>query len=490
MLDARTKYSELPEAKKKRYKKDPFLFIKEVLGIKLDVPQENIINACLEDRKIAIAGSAGCGKSCAIISYLLWMSTCNEPCKTMVFYPTMGQAKSVFGGEIQVLFDGAKYNLECKVSSSGAVQFENGSDVSILSFNTIKKGNTRSYGRHSRNWHLVYADEMQTITREMAMAFDDIATSKNSKVICSGNPLKEETEFHKMFAKDSEYRGVSISIKDTINFIEGREVIPGLSGREYEERMRKTYGELSDIYVNRCLGEFAKLSSANYVEGDAIVPYDMVKNAMERQRVKKVKEDDPMLKYLNPVLYDKRWGIDPAGFLGENSTVIVERDGLRARKLKEWQTAGVGEIANWVINAWKAEEHKPEICIDYGGVGDGLVSLLMADPDIAPFVRAIYTGTTSDYKERYYNIKAEGYFNMRTWIAYAKIEHDKSFYEIATITYHPDNRGRLTIESKSDRNNAGKTTDTAEALLQTFLSRYAKQNSVITGKLKTYTFNT
>ena len=104
---------------------------------------------------------------------------------------------------------------------------------------------------------LIVLDEACGIAPQIwKTAIEGLVTNDRVKVLAIGNPTDPESEFARCFEPDSGWNCITIKVQDTPNFIEGREVIPGLAGRGYEQRLRKRYGVDSSEYRIRVLGQF------------------------------------------------------------------------------------------------------------------------------------------------------------------------------------------------------------------------------------------
>jgi|GEM_PF-574667 len=78
-----------------------------------------------------------------------------------------------------------------------------------------------------------------------------------ARVALFSNPTRTEGEFFRAFhEKAAFYKTLQVSSEETPNVREGREVIPGLAGREWIEEKKVEWGEDSAFYKIRVRGEF------------------------------------------------------------------------------------------------------------------------------------------------------------------------------------------------------------------------------------------
>jgi len=176
------------------------------------------------------------------------------------------------------------------------------------------------------------------------------------RFLAIGNPTSASGDFVECI-KSSLYHHITISVFDTLNYIEDRNVIPGLSGREFVEFVKRKYGENTAYYKSRVLGEIPD------EDVDALLPYSEIEKAIDRQ-IDKWNFDKRF------VVWDVADGGDDAhqiyGFL---NTDVIECVTLRGKKVEEaepyvWQTLkkingncividgdGIGRVAIGLVNS-------------------------------------------------------------------------------------------------------------------------------------------
>ena len=113
---------------------------------------------------------------------------------------------------------------------------------------------TGMQGYHNDNVLLIF-DEAAGIMSKIWEAAEALMTSGFVRMLAIGNPTSAFGEFIQTFEPGSGYHPIVIGVKDTPNYKSGQELIPGLSGRRYEEAMRKKYGVNSNVYRTRVDGE-------------------------------------------------------------------------------------------------------------------------------------------------------------------------------------------------------------------------------------------
>ena len=136
---------------------------------------------------------------------------------------------------------------------------------------------------------LVIVDEASGVPVEIFEAIDGL---KPDRALLIGNPLTNEGRFASSF-KEPGVSKIHISAFDTPNVIARENIIPGLITIEDINKFKNRYGEDSDVYRVRVLGEFPK------ADVDTVISVDEVATAMERE----VKV---------PKYWEKKMGVDVA----------------------------------------------------------------------------------------------------------------------------------------------------------------------------------
>lgn len=131
------------------------------------------------------------------------------------------------------------------------------------------------------------------------------------RFVLIGNPNQNSGDFYDAF-RDPAFNKLHISAFDIPNVKERRQVIPGLITHEWVEEMRLKYGEDSDIYRVRVLGEFPQQST------DTLISIDLIEKAFSADR-ERYGEDEII-------------GLDVARF-GDDESAFVYRKGNFAKVL-------------------------------------------------------------------------------------------------------------------------------------------------------------
>lgn len=166
-------------------------------------------------------------------------------------------------------------------------------------------------------------------------------------------------------------------------------------------------------------------------------------------------------------------GVDVA--LGDtDKTAIIRRKGRLAYNLETHRNLNTMEIAGLLKRI--IEEEKPyRVYIDCIGVGAGVVDRLREHG--YSFVEGINVARSANLKDKYRNLRAELWDEMRSWLIQempVQIPDDDTLHgDLTNLGYKYDSSGRLQIESKEDLKKRGMPSpDTSDALSLTFYAGF------------------
>ena len=162
-------------------------------------------------------------------------------------------------------------------------------------------------------------------------------------------------------------------------------------------------------------------------------------------------------------------GVDPA-ITDHDRTAIIRRKGRSAYNLETHFNLNTMEIVG-AIRRIIDKERPDKVCIDCIGIGAGIVDRLL---EIGyKCVEGVNVARTANDKDKFRNLRAELWHDMREWLAQdAPVQipdSDELLGDLTSLGYKFDSSGRLQIESKDELRKRGmKSPDTADALAITF----------------------
>lgn len=424
-----------------KIRKDPVFFVEKVLGNPLWEKQKEILEAVRDHHEVAIRSCHASGKSYVSGRIVHWWLNAHTDSVVITTAPTFRQVKEVLWREIKGSVSGKKIYKESAVLDTKI-------DISpqwfALGLSTDKPDQFQGF--HSPHL-MVLIDEASGIQPEIEEAIDGLTPEK---IVRIGQPLSTVGRFADAFRMQGVHK-IRISAYDTPNVKEGKVLIPGLINALDVENFKIRYGEDSNVFRVRVLGEFPTQDS------DALISVDDIAKAMERDVS------------VQPQ-FEKKLGVDVARFGNDRSALIVRQMEKVVRK-EMFYSMDTMQIAGHALRIAKEEHIRPEnIFVDVIGVGAGVFDRLKEQGWNATPVNV--AEAPSD-KENYLNLRAELYAaKVKPWVKTADIPKDDDFYELANIKYKFSSTGKLQIESKEDMKKRGiESPDVADALMLTFAEK-------------------
>jgi len=428
------------------YRTDPVLFVKEVLGVEPDEWQKDFLTAVASgERKISIRSGHGVGKSTTASWAMLWFLLTRYPVKVVVTAPTSAQLYDALFAElkrwvkelpqpIQELLDVKQERIELKASATEA----------FISARTSRAEQPEALqGVHSDNVMLV-ADEASGVPEAVFEAAAGSMSGHNALTILLGNPVRSSGFFFETHNRlKDEWWTRRVSCLDSTRV-----------SKEYVQDMKSRYGEESNAYRIRVLGEFPRS------DDDTIIPMELLESAKHRDT--RAYEDAPII-----------WGLDVARF-GSDSSVLCKRQSNVVQTLERWRNLDLMQLTGAVVAQYEACDHKnrpAEILVDSIGLGAGVVDRLR---ELKLPCRGINVSESPAMGGTYLNLRAELWHKAKAWLEKrdCKIPNNEDLIgELATVRYTFTSNGKIKIESKDDIRRRGlKSPDMADAFVLTFAS--------------------
>lgn len=439
-----------------RYEKNAALFVEEVLGMDgrdedhtIDPEQRQLLDwVSAGERRISIRSGHGVGKTCALAWVIVWQNVCIYPQRTVATAPTGGQ---LFGALAKETFIWLKklpkplYDL-FDIKAEGFCLLAD-KDDSNTEFRTSRAETPEALaGVHAeRGRVLLIADEGSGVPDPVFEAASGSMSARNAMTIIAGNPVRLTGFFHDTHTKlRDHWKTLHISC------VGHRRISP-----DYIEDMKRRYGEDSNAYRVRVLGEFPK------ADNDAVVPYDLMTLALTRD--------------VQPTNVRPIWGIDVGGGgKGSDGSALAKRKGnVLLEPVKEWGALEVMQLVGKIKQEWDATPlaERPEvILVDSIGLGAGVVQRLQ---EIELPARGVNVSETPALRDQYANLKAELYFRVREWFFARDCSlrgDEETGVQLCAVNFMPPtSAGKTRIEPKNEtRKRLGRSPDKGEAFLMTF----------------------
>ena len=280
-----------------RYHDNPVLFVREVLGVDPDGWQVNFLNAIARgDRKISVRSGHGVGKSTASSWAMLWFFLTRSPVKVVVTAPTSAQLFDAMFAELKRWINELPELLNNMIEvKQDRIVFKSAPNEMFISARTSRAEQPEALqGIHSEHVMLV-ADEASGVPEAVFEAAAGSMSGHSAVTLLLGNPTRSSGFFFDTHNRLSgEWTTFRVSCTDS----------PRVSD-EYVSEMMSRYGEDSNAFRIRVLGEFPRS------DDDTMIPMELIDGARQR--------DVTHNKYA-PVV----WGLDVARF-GSDSSAPCKR---------------------------------------------------------------------------------------------------------------------------------------------------------------------
>ncbi len=437
----------------------PLLFVLEVLGATPDEWQERVLLAYGRlERRISIRSCHGPGKTALAAWLVVYNLACRFPQNTVATAPTGGQLYDALFKEVKVwlgrlpeavqgLFDVTAKRIELRAAP----------EESFFSARTSRAEKPEALqGIHCEGGHvLLIADEASGVPESIFEAAAGSMSGHNATTLLLSNPVRTSGFFF-----DTHHRlrdmwfTAHVSHKDSARVSD-----------DFIRDIARRYGEDSNAYRVRCLGEFPKSDL------DTVIPYELVIAAQEREIV------------VNPFAPEV-WGIDIAR-QGDDMNALVRRKGkVILPDILTWRSNDLMQTSGRIKALWDQtmpSQRPQEILIDEIGLGAGVVDRLR---ELKLPVRGINVAEAASISERYRNLRSELWFKGREWLAAKNCQLPPSSgcaddpaeqlgSELVIPKYTFTSSGKLAVEGKLDMKKRGyPSPNIADAFLLTLAVDY------------------
>jgi len=217
---------------------------------------------------------------------------------------------------------------------------------------------------------------------------------------------------------------------------------------EFVEEIKLRYGEESNAYRIRVLGEFP------LADDDTIIPIHLAEAARDR--------DIEVPENTQPI-----WSLDVARF-GTDRSVLCKRTGPVVTELTHWQGLDLMQTVGRIKGEYDGlplSLRPAELLVDSIGLGAGVVDRLR---ELGLPTRGINVSEAPSMKGTYQNLRTELIFKVRGWLEErgSKLPANEDLIaELTSIRYSFSSAGKMKAESKDDMRRRGlRSPDLADAL--------------------------
>lgn len=447
-----------------RYADEPVLWVRECLGADPDPWQVKVLRAYQRaispqatdrDRRISIRSGHGPGKTALLAWIAIHFILFRFPQKTAATAPTESQMYDALFSEIRTWITRLPEPIQKLLDvKSDRIELVSARSESFFSAKTARPEKPEALAGVHSEWVLLIADEASGIHELIFEAASGSMSGHNAITILAGNPVRSTGLFFDTHHKLKErWTTFVVSCYDS----------PRIA-LSFIEDMKARYGELSNAFRVRVLGEFP------IGDADTIIPRDWIEAAAGRE--------------VEPATKTVVWGLDVA-YMGDDRSALVKRNGNVVPERPQWKRGlETMQVVGWVKGEWDktASVDRPtEICVDSIGYGAGVADRLR---ELGLPIRAVNVSESPALGGNYPNLRTELWYEGRAWFAardcrlpaYVAGGGDEVMEdfveELAAQTYEPPSSTGKTMATpkKIVKKKLGRSPDFADAFMLTFAS--------------------
>ena len=427
----------------------PRLFVMEVLGADPDPWQVRMLDAYgRRARRLSIRSCHGPGKTALAAWLIAYTLFCLFPQKTALTAPTKSQLFDALFTEVVKWIKRCPVGLQQLVEiKSDRIEMLTAKEESFITARTSRAEKPEALqGIHcDPGYVLLVVDEASGVPEAIFEAAGGSMSGHNCTTLLLSNPVRTTGMFydtHTLLADQWETEHVS------------HEDSPRVSD-DYVTQLARQYGEDSNVYRVRALGEFPR------GDDDTFIPLWLVDGAVGRD-VDPVEDADII------------WGLDCARF-GNDRTALCKRKGNAVDEdVQTRRQFDTMQVAGWVARQYDdvTPDNRPEtIFVDVIGIGAGVVDRLREQN--YPVI-GINVSEAANSDDKYADLRTELWGRAGEWLrgldvllpAGGSLRHELS----APIKDYTSS-GKLRLESKRDTKKRLRrmgSPDEADAFVLTF----------------------
>ena len=419
----------------------PVDFVMDVFGATPDVWQSQALETINVHDRLSIRSGHGIGKSALMAWVILWWMVTRTECKVACTAPTSHQLNDVLWGELDKWWKKAPQALQPLLSiTSDRVIKQTDPKNSYATARTARKENPEALqGFHSPNM-LFVVDEASGVEDIIFQVGEGSLSTKGAKILMAGNPTRTSGYFYDSHHKMRHvWKTMRVSCEDAT-----------MVDELFISNMKAQYGEDSNVYRVRVLGEFPK------DEDSSVIPLSLVEAAIARDIV--------------PVAGKVIWGLDVARF-GDDVSALAKRERNHLLEpIKSWKGLDLMATAGRVLDEYERAKKVPDvILVDSIGVGAGVVDRLR---ELGLPVRGINVAESSAQREKFVRLRDELWWRGREWFETGEalmLDDSSLISELVSVHYNLESNGKIKVESKPDMKKRGLASpNKADAFLLTF----------------------
>jgi len=432
-----------------RYQQNYKLWMKEILGADVTFYQNDASHTLLDKNFVAIKSGTGTGKTAFDATVALWFQTTRPESKIVCTAPTGHQLEDLLFAEMHTWIRRIKYDKlrESIKVIKDKIYIEGYRDWYIVA-RTIPRDNQDKLGDVLAGFHaphlLFICDEASGIPDSVFAGISGSMLQKNTFALLTGNPTRNTGFFYDAFHKNkAKWTGLTFSSLNS-----------PFNSQAQMAMDKEIYGEDSDFYRTKVLGEFPIGSSTTLFSIDAI------NAAIERWH------------QFNKELITgvKVAGLDCGAGHGDYS-VLTMRQGcyiFEPLRIKHSDTVDLVSKTHTLCLNNKVRE----LYVDYTGLGVGVYDQLKRKGGVRTF--KVIMNARANNPEAYKNLRAELFKELsENFGELALSDHDRFVMELPEICEIQDKVPMQIVDKPYLRGRLGFSPDFSDSLM---LSTYRHFN--------------
>lgn len=393
--------------------------------------------------RVAIRSGHGVGKSAWLARRMLWWGCTRYPWKIGVTAPSSSQMYDALWSELAKWHSKMppfwKSRFEWRTERLDWVEAPN---ISFAVAKTARRETPEALaGLHSENM-LFVIDEASGVDDIIFETARGAMSTKGAKTVMTGNPTRLSGYFFDAFHKNRAYwKSMKVSCRDSTR-----------TNLAEIERWKEEYGEDSNFFRVRALGEFPT------AEDDVIIPLHMVESAVGRD--------------VEQVPSEEVWGLDVSRGGVDLCALAKRRGNIMPEPIKTWRSDDAMVSVGKVKQEYDDAKEKPSvICVDAIGLGAPVADRLQ---EMGVPVMCVNVSESHSSNDRYLRLRDEMWERARGWFYQrdCKIPNDEPFIgEISLVKWKPTSNGKMKVITKAEmKHEMHKSPDRSEAFCFTFMA--------------------
>jgi hypothetical protein len=433
----------------RRWRENPVLFVREVLGAEPDAWQADVLQAFPKHQRLAMKACKGPGKT-TVLAWLMWNFFATRPFpKILATSVTGDNLGDNLWPELAKWRDRSDLLRTTSTWMKTRIIANDHPEQWFMSARTWPKGGDSTDQAHTlagthADYMLFVLDESGGIPDAVsATAEAGLSTGIDLKIVQAGNPTHLEGPLYRACTSQRHLWHVV----DITGDPDDPKRSPRISTQWAREQI-EMYGKENPWVQVNVFGNFPP-SSLNTLLGP-----EEVRSSIERNVLLEAYE-----------FSQKRIGVDVARF-GSDSTIIFPRQGLKAMNPVVMRNARCDEISARVmlgVNKWQCDA---EFVDDTGGFGAGVIDFMLQSGSNPYAINFSSKATDS----RYFNRRSEMWFEMAEWVKRGgQLPNIPELMGDLTTPQYTFQNGKFRLEEKEQiRKRLGRSPDYGDALALTF----------------------